>query len=359
MLRHPEVMTTAELFVLDEREQTIGVSAGTAAVIGLQHLCQSDKPTTAYLMIGESCRYNCAFCTQARSSSARSHFLSRVVWPPYPSQRVLQAVANSFAQGEIRRCCFQVTVFPGYLQYTLSLIKQLRSLSLMPISTAVVTSKLDEVRALLECGVERVALALDAACERVYRETKGSDWQSRLNLLRAAAERFPGCIGTHLIVGLGETEQEMCFVLQEMVDRGITVGLFAFTPVPGTAYAHRPPPALASYRRIQVARYLLTMRVSRVENWSFSPTGQIVSYGLDPEELRQLLADGRAFETAGCSGCNRPYYNERPGRTMYNYPRPLSAEEIEAAIAVTVTQLTSEDRACFARTARHRHAEMQ
>lgn len=340
MLRYPEAVTTVRQLVSDEAEQAIGVSAGTAAVVGLQHLRQNDKPTTAYLMLGEHCVYDCTFCTQARHSRARAHFLSRIVWPPYPSYRVIQAVANSFAQGEIVRCCFQVTVYPGYLQHTLRLIEQLHSLSGIPISASIVASGLDEIQALLECGAECVTLALDAACERVYRKTKGDDWPSRLNLLRRATERFPGRIGTHLIVGLGETEREMCSTLQEMVDRGVMIGLFSFTPVPGTAWADRVPPPLSSYRRIQVARYLLATGVCRVEHWRFSPTGQIMSYGLHPVKLRELLADGQAFETAGCPGCNRPYYNERPGKTVYNYPRPLSAEEIEAAISVTVAELT-------------------
>ena len=45
------------------------------------------------------------------------------------------------------------------------------------------------------------------------------------------------------------------------------------------------------------------------------------------------LAGGEAFETAGCPDCNRPFYNERPGGTMYNYPRSLTAAEAEQAIA--------------------------
>jgi biotin synthase-related radical SAM superfamily protein len=41
--------------------------------------------------------------------------------------------------------------------------------------------------------------------------------------------------------------------------------------------------------------------------------------------------DGEAFCTAGCPGCNRPFYNERPAGPMYNYPRPLTPAEVEAA----------------------------
>jgi len=338
VLRYPEGMT-AEPLIRSGAEQIVGVSVGTAAVVGLQRVRQADAPTTAYLMVGERCAYDCAFCTQACSSTARSHFLSRVAWPLYPLEQTIQAIAHSFAQRDIMRCCLQVTVFPGYLPQTLALVQQLHSISAVPICASIVLADLDGVRDLLEYGVERVTLALDAACERAYGEAKGKNWQRQLDLLRTAARLFPGHIGTHLIVGLGETEQEMSTALQEMVDRKITVGLFSFTPVPGTAWSTRPPPALSSYRRIQAARYLLTTKACRVEEFRFSPTGQIVSYGLGRARLRALLADGWAFQTAGCPGCNRPYYNERPGRVMYNYPRPLTVGETRAAMSSVMAEL--------------------
>jgi biotin synthase len=244
-------------------------------------------------------------------------------------------------RGDIVRGCLQVTTFPGYFQHTLGVVQQLRAITSIPICVCIVLSSLDDIRSLLQCGAQRVTLALDAACERVYAQAKGYQWRSRLDLLRQAAQVFPGRIGTHLIVGLGETEQEMSAILQEMVDRRVTVGLFSFTPVAGTSWGWRSPPGLSSYRRIQAARFLLTTEACRVTGFGFQLGGQITSYGIGPQQLRSLLADGRAFQTAGCSGCNRPYYNERPGRVMYNYPRPLSAEEREAAISAVVAELAS------------------
>lgn len=340
MLRHPETVKT-EPFIRSNAHRKVGVSAGTAAVVGLQPIRQADAPTTAYLMVGERCAHDCTFCTQARSSTAPSHFLSRVAWPRYPLEQTVGAIAHGFVRGDIVRCCLQVTRFPGCLQETLGLVQQLRSITSIPICVCIVLSSLDDISSLLQCGVERVTLALDAACERVYARTKGHDWRSRLDLLRRAAQLFPGRIGTHLIAGLGETEQEMSTILQDMVDRRVTVGLFSFTPVAGTPWGRRLPPRLSAYRRIQAARFLLTTEACRVRDFCFLPGGQIASYGISPQRLRTLLSDGRAFQTAGCSGCNRPYYNERPGRVMYNYPRPLSAEEREAAISAVVAELAS------------------
>jgi biotin synthase-related radical SAM superfamily protein len=321
------------------RESTVGVSAGTAGVVGLRTIRQADAPTTAYLMVGERCSRDCAFCAQARHSAARAHFLSRVAWPPYPLEDTLQAIERSFVQGDIVRCCLQVTAALGSLSHTLALVRELHSCSAVPVCVSVVVSDLDQVFTLLDHGVERVSLALDAACERVYRRVKGDDWSHRLALLYAAAQLFPSRIATHLIVGLGETEQEMVMGIQDAVDRQITIGLFSFTPVAGTRWADRPWPALPSYRRIQAAQHLLVTGACRAEDFGFSPTGRIFSYGLTVAQLRERLADGRAFQTAGCPGCNRPYYNERPGKTLYNYPRPLSTAEVEGAMSTVVAGL--------------------
>jgi len=77
----------------------------------------------------------------------------------------------------------------------------------------------------------------------------------------------------------------------------------------------------------------------RTSGFRFGSTGRIVSYGLNPDALRKLLAGGQAFQTAGCRGCNRPYYNERPGRAIYNYPRPLASQEARAAIDTVLAEL--------------------
>ncbi len=335
MLRYTEALRATQAPRVPGTQSMVGVSAGTAAILGLRRLRQADAPTTAYLMVGERCPYDCAFCAQARHSAARARFLSRVVWPLYSLQAVVTAVAQAFSRHDIQRCCLQVTASPGSFRQTVALIDRLRALSVVPISTSIVLSELDQVHALLEHGVERVTLALDAACDKVYRDAKGPGWRRRLDLLQEAAGCFPGHVGTHLIVGLGESEREMAQMLQQLIDWRVVVGLFSFTPVSGTLWANRSPPPLASYRRIQAARYLMTLGVCRFEDLHFSSSGEMVSCGLRADRLQDLLCDGRAFETAGCLGCNRPYYNERPGGVMYNYPRPLTRAEAAAAITAT------------------------
>ena len=92
-----------------------------------------------------------------------------------------------------------------------------------------------------------------------------------------------GSVSTHLIVGLGETEKELCQAIQWCVDSGIYPGLFAFTPIPGTALEKKSPPSLSSYRRIQVVHYILTHKKTCIENMEFDKSGQITNFGISKE----------------------------------------------------------------------------
>jgi len=294
--------------------------------------------------VGERCKRDCSFCTQARSSRAPAQALSRVIWPPYEEKKTLSALKEAYQWGKIQRACLQVTVSPGYLSHTEEIIAQLKGI---PICASVVVSNLDQVAQLLDSGLEIVGLSLDAANEEVYHHVKGGSFHQALGLIEEAAKRFPGRIATHLIVGLGETEEEMAWLIQHLHDWGVIVALFAFTPNPGTALENEPAPPLSSYRRIQIARHLIVEGLARAEEFVFpsgsckdSPEGRILGFGLEEHELSDALKDGQAFQTSGCPGCNRPYYNERPGGPLYNYPRPLTPAEIQQAMREAALPLT-------------------
>ncbi|MFQ5812462.1 MAG: radical SAM protein [Anaerolineae bacterium] len=308
----------------------VNVSIGTAGVLGLADVVMDAAPTTAYLMLGGRCIMDCGFCAQARSSQASALKLSRVTWPEFDQPQTLALLAQAVERGDIRRCCLQVTVAEGYFQRTLAVIRAVRETCDVPVDAAILPRDMDQVEKLLVAGVDHSGFGLDAACERVFQRVKGGNWARSLSLIEEAARRFPGRGAVHLIVGLGENEQEMAEMIQRMHDLGLIVGLFAFTPVRGTRLEDASPPPLSTYRRMQVARYLITNNLARIGNFTFSATGQLSNFNLP--RLPEILADGVAFQTSGCPDCNRPFYNERPGGPMYNYPRPLTHGQIEAAI---------------------------
>ena len=130
-----------------------------------------------------------------------------------------------------------------------------------------------------------------------------------LSLIHECVRRFPGRVSTHLIVGLGETEEDVVSLAASMCQQGVTVGLFAFTPLAGTRLADRQSPDLGSYRRIQLCCYLL--KRAYLEHPAASPpefrfsSGRLASISLPACGAGRGLW-GEAFQTSGCPGCNRP-----------------------------------------------------
>ena len=304
----------------------LNVSIGTAAVLGLADVWMAAAPTTAYLMLGGRCLMNCGFCAQARESQASALNLSRVTWPEYPLDLVVARLSEAVARGDIRRACLQVTVTRTSFEHSLELLRAVKAASAVPFDVAILPQDLAQVRKLVEAGADHFGFGLDAACERIFRQVKGGNWAHSLSLIQDTARAFPDHAALHLIVGLGETEKEMVGRIQWAHDLGITVGLFAFTPVRGTHLADRPPPALASYRRVQAARWLIVHDLARAGEMAFDEAGQICRLA------GVLPGGGEPFETSGCPDCNRPFYNEQPGGPLYNYPRALTAEEAAQAL---------------------------
>lgn len=319
----------------------IRVSAGTAAVLGMASVKTDCPPTTAYLMAGEHCAHDCRFCAQARGSSAEAGRLSRVTWPEGEPDVVAAGIARAHAAGKLKRACFQVVHSPGYLAELERNVRDLRAVSPVPICLSTAAAEALDLEHLFAWGADRVSLPLDAASPGVYARVKGGCMERRLAVLREAAGLWPGRIGTHLIAGLGETEEELIRLAADLWSRGVTVALFAFTPLPGTPMAGCPAPGLDSYRRVQAALHLLRVSADGPQLALAAMTfgdGRLTSLG--PAAARAALADGEAFRTSGCPDCNRPYYNEKPGAVPYNYARPLSEQELSACLELLAPVLT-------------------
>lgn len=321
------------------REDSIRVSLGTAIALGLIRGRMDAPPTTAYLLTPGGCHGICKFCPQASTSAGRSDLLSRITWPEFPVEQVVAAIKQALddfpgnktdGARKFQRACIQ-TVRNNRARVTIGhLLDELADL--LPVSISWYPANLEEIHELFSLGADRIGIVEDCPTDSLFREIKGGSRTRIMELLKHAACMYPGRIGTHLIVGLGESEREMVQAIQEVHDFGVTVGLFAFTPVPGTPLGSESPPDPCVYRRIQVARWLIVKNLRRAEQFIFDENGRIVDWGMANEDLVSILYSGKPFETSGCPGCNRPYYNESPGGFMYNYPRPLTESEVRDAL---------------------------
>ena len=316
----------------------VRVSTGTAIVLELLQGKLDAEPTTAYLMTYKEgkCTANCGFCPQARSSKSSAELLSRVSWPAFQTTSVLEALGEATKRGKIRRVCIQALNYPSVFVHLERLVREIKKEVCIPVSVSCQPLNEANIEILAKAGVDRLGIALDAATEALFDKVKGREascpysWESQFRMWSAALAVFgKGNVSTHLIVGLGETEKEVVQIIQKCVDMGVLPALFAFTPVLGTTFEKNSPPKLDCYRRVQLARYLLVKEVIRVEKIQFDLAGKIVSFGISPQVVNQIVEEGTPFLTSGCLGCNRPFYNEKPSGPMYNYPRKPTGEELE------------------------------
>ncbi len=210
-------------------------------------------------------------------------------------------------------------------------IKKVRDIP-VSIDTAPLTRP--QMEELKNAKLDRIGIPLDLATEELFDNVKGEHvsgpyhWDEHLEALSMAVEVFGAWkVLSNLIIGLGETEEEAVGLVQRLMDMGVETGLFAFTPIQGTALSKEEQPPLDAYRRIQLARHLITRGIASIHGMEFDDGGRITGFGVDEETLAFILESGEAFLTSGCPGCNRPYYNERPSGPFYNYPRRLTEEE--------------------------------
>jgi lipoyl synthase len=318
--------------------EKIRVSSGTAIVLGLTDGKLDAQPATAYLMTYHSgkCTANCGFCPQARGSKSNAELLSRVSWPTFPTANVLSALGDASKHGKIKRVCIQALNYPSVFAHLEAFVEEIKKCSAVPVSVSCQPLNTENIERLAKAGVDRLGIALDAATEEIFNKVKGKtsgcpySWENQFRILGEALKIFGrGNVSTHLIVGLGETEEQMAEIIQRCVDMTVLPALFAFTPVQGTALESNPPPSIDVYRRIQLARYLLVNHKTRIENMHFDDVGKITGFGLADELVKATVESGLPFRTSGCLDCNRPFYNERPRGPLYNYAEKLSPKDIE------------------------------
>ncbi|NWF97096.1 MAG: radical SAM protein [Candidatus Thorarchaeota archaeon] len=316
----------------------VRVSLGTAMALGLIEGLREVASSTAYLMTySESkCDENCAFCPQARSSTSSADRLSRISWPTWDLDEVVARLGESKST---RRVCLQCLNYVGMVDDAATVIERVRESFTGPLSICTPPLGEADLKRVRAAGATDIGIAIDAATPEVFDSVKGAarnssyTWELHHDALRRALTVFDrGHVTTHVIVGLGERESDVARFIFTMLEAGIRVSLFAFTGVRGTDMHDAKPPDLGAYRRLQIVLYLASRRLLTPDKVNEDRNGHL-TLAVESSWLQQVLSSGAAFRTAGCPGCDRPYYNERPRGPMYNYPRPLTPEETAAAIA--------------------------
>ncbi|MBI5414862.1 radical SAM protein [Candidatus Peregrinibacteria bacterium] len=305
--------------------ETMRLSLASAALLGLKNARIQAKTKTIYLMNSGKCQFNCNFCAQAKESTSEQKMLSRVSWPEYQWKEILNSLDQKSA--EYKRVCMQVVNTRDIFDSLPNIVRKIREKSpKTKIAMTVRTRLMKHIDGLFEAGTDEVGLSIDAIDPIQFQKIKGGDLEGYIKFILRAADKYPEKIATHLIIGMGETEQQSVAIMEELHAHKVIIALFAFTPVRGAKMEFERPPDTHHYRRIQIALHLLRNDLPR--NFHFDSNGKILSFGVPKDKLFKILKNSNVFETSGCTDCNRPYYNERAGsKDPFNYPYELSEAE--------------------------------
>jgi len=300
----------------------------------------------------EGCFARCAYCglsfvRECESDLHKDKSFIRVEWPTHDLNTIIQKLISKEKRSHVERVCISMLTNKRALQDTISVasrIKNETNLLISALITPTIVNK-DWLAALKNSGVDKIGIAIDTATPELFNKFRGKDirgphkWETYWKIILEGLQVFGSKnVGIHLIVGLGETEEEMTELFQQVTDQEVLVHLFSFFPEPGSPLETRSQPPIGQYRRMQLARFLIEENKANFEKMKFDDLGRLIDFGIPEILLKEIISTGIPFMTSGCPGstlrvaCTRPYSNSTPYQAYIgecrNFPYKPEAQEI-------------------------------
>jgi biotin synthase len=322
-----------------ESPEYVRISQAAAMVLGFKNglfYRNAKSPCINILLTyDEGCAGNCAYCglSMKRPGEYQKKSFIRVEWDAYPLKEVIERIRTK--NDYVKRICISMITNRKAVGDTKKIICMLNSELNIPISVLAAPTILskEDFYEMRNLGADRLGIAVDACNPSLFEQLRGRGvrgphkWENYWKALRDGVIVFGRYnVGVHLIVGLGETEKEMVQTIQKAHNDGIETHLFSFFPEPDSILAHQNPPNIGTYRRIQLARYLINKGICTIDEIVFDQKDRVSHFNLPDEELEKIINSGRPFMTSGCPGrdgevaCNRPYSDSLPGDDIRNFP---------------------------------------
>lgn len=283
----------------------IRASIGSLAKLDLINLSSKFLPGTMYLLqySEDGCLAGCTYCTQSRFSSVSKKFLSRITWYPVELEEI--ATVLSRQKTAFRRICVQTIIKKGFVEELYEIVRIMTntlpeseiSVTLTPVETSV-------LHKLADLGVDTVGVGLDASSPRIFNYVrKPYDWARYMSFIDSVLDVY-GKATVHLIIGLGESLNELESTVRMLADKGCRVALFPFVE----PSSMKPAVEIWYYRLAQILTYMVERGMSNSTEIQ----------GFLEELIENIDKYANVFLTRGCPGCDRPYYTESPRGPFYN-----------------------------------------
>lgn len=286
----------------------------------------------------QGCAANCTYCGLARERPglAEDNSFIRVDWPLFETDLVADRIAEKERTATVGRVCIAQVQDHRAVADLIDMANRVHQAAPeVPISALVTATLLDvdDLHAIKATGVDIIGVGLDAASEDVFLKTRGKlarsphRWDHHWKIVREARKLYgPMKVNCHVVVGLGETDQELMDLFYLLHSEQIAAYLFSFNPEPGTAMQAVPRTPIERWRRIQYVKYLIENFNLSQDALEFNSDGALVRIEPPANQAKSAFNSGLAFMTNGCPdrqgvmACNRPYGSYRPGEEYRDYP---------------------------------------
>lgn len=322
------------------------VSHATAMSLGLtsgwMYRGAVNKCVNLLVHYPEGCSANCAYCglSKKRPGKYEEKSFIHVDWPIYSMNEIIKTINN--APAYVKRTCISMITNGKCFKDTLHMTQRLKEETTVPISILISPTLLNkqDLVDMKEAGADKIGIAIDLATPELFDQFRGSGvggphrWDKYMETIDDGLDIFAlHHVGAHLMVGMGESEEDMVRLMDQLWQMGVVSHLFSFFAEKGSQMMDRPQAPWPTYLRIQLARYLIEEGLSGFGNMAFDCKGHIADFGVSPDQLRPIINSGTPFMTTGCLGnnglvaCNRPFGNCLPDIKQWNYPYSPNDEE--------------------------------
>ncbi len=294
----------------------------------------------------EGCYANCSYCGLARERPglAEDNSFIRVDWPLFSTDLVAKKIAEKEAESAVGRVCIAQVQDHRANDDLLDMTRRIRKhAEKVPISALAMATLLDKniLKEIKIAGADIIGIGMDAATEEIFYNTRGKgakgphDWDYHWEIVHMARDMFgPFKVNCHIIIGLGETDEDLIDMFYKCFSQKIACYLFSFNPEPGTVMENAPRQPIKRHRRVQLAKYLIEEKGLKRGAIQFDENGFITSINSNEITIQNTINEGLPFMTNGCPdrdgvmACNRPYGSYRPGEEFRDYPFKPTGDEL-------------------------------
>lgn len=295
----------------------------------------------------DGCLSDCSYCGLARTRPGDYEEKSfiRVDWPLFKTDEIIDRLVRY--EDKMTRLCISMVTHGSAYRDTCEITEKICSRVKTPLSLLVAPPTLNKDRLvhLKKLGADMIGVGLDAVTEQVFFDQRtnvpkgGLKWQNYWDIINYSREIFgPWKVNIHCVVGLGETDRDLCDMFFQLKSSEILAYLFCFNPEPDSRMGNHPKSSIKRWRRIQLVKHLIENYGLPKSALDFDDQGNLIHLETPSAVINSVLRTldkGIPFMTDGCPGengepgCTRPYGSYRPSESYRDFPFEPAMDDLQ------------------------------